>query len=242
MVASGDAEIVFVYSRARQRYFFGFAVFSFALLFVVLAATVSMFLTPLTPSTALATASALAFCSAVATDPLSVTTAFDTSTLIVESRRSLAAAKSKRVFVQSQPSLRPVPMLRPDLFILFVIFTSQRTVCVCLYVCIYVRHRVGVGVNARVRIVVGGLIASGKQAGECGGNDESQKLVSHCLAKPPPDEQFGKHTSEPKPATGPILAQKRKSIMQGFAESNGPETRGDSTKENYSKDWAKRKG
>ncbi len=33
-------------------------------------------------------------------------------------------------------------------------------------------------------------------------------------------------------------AQKHKSIIQGFAEPNGPKTRGDSTKDNYSKDWA----
>src|ERR1044072_1091746 len=37
-----------------------------------------------------------------------------TSTLIVESRRSSAAARSKRVLIQSQVSFAPVPTLRPD--------------------------------------------------------------------------------------------------------------------------------
>ena len=37
-------------------------------------------------------------------------------TLIVESRRSSAAARSKRVFTHNQPSFKPVPTVRPDSF------------------------------------------------------------------------------------------------------------------------------
>src|SRR6266480_3645086 len=72
-----------------------------------------MFFTLVTPSTDLATASALAFCAGLATVPVRVTTLLLTSTFIVESLKSSAAARSNRVFVQSQPSFSPVPMLRP---------------------------------------------------------------------------------------------------------------------------------
>src|ERR1044071_381911 len=75
-----------------------------------------MFFTLVTPSTDFATASARVFWAALATVPVSVTTPLSTSTLIVESRRSSAAARSKRVLTQSQPSFKPVPTVRPDSF------------------------------------------------------------------------------------------------------------------------------
>src|ERR1043165_6208250 len=75
-----------------------------------------MFLTLVTPSTDFATVSARDLCAALATVPVSVTTPLSTSTLIVESRRSSAAARSKRVLTQSQPSFKPVPTVRPDSF------------------------------------------------------------------------------------------------------------------------------
>src|SRR5687767_8768125 len=78
--------------------------------------TLSMFFTLLTPSTDLAIVAARALCGAVATVPVSVTTSLSTSTLIVESLRSSAAANSNLVLAHSQPSLSPLPILRPKSF------------------------------------------------------------------------------------------------------------------------------
>src|SRR5580765_715118 len=93
--------------NARPGYCFFDGALRLAFALLLSAVIFSRFFTPLTPSTDLAIVSAFAICSLLATVPLKVTTAFSTSTLIVESRTSSAAARSKRVFVQSQPSSRP---------------------------------------------------------------------------------------------------------------------------------------
>ena len=129
-----------------------------ALLFA--AATFKLFLTLFTPSTAFATCSAFAFCAAEATVPVRVTTPLSTSTLIVESRRSSAAASSNFVFTQSQPSFKPVPTVGPlplpradsDLCRAHSLHASELCDCVSVGVCC---GGVGVGICISSNVRVG---------------------------------------------------------------------------------------
>src|ERR1041384_964560 len=90
----------------------------------------------------LATFSALVFCAAVATVPFKVTTSLVTSTLIVESRRSVAAANAALVLNQIQLSFMPWPIvLEPLSFSHWALFFSYSSL-------VSFEQSIGVGVAA----------------------------------------------------------------------------------------------
>ena len=179
---------------------------AFALAFAFPACTFNWFLTLLTPSTAFATVSAFVFWAALATVPLSVTISLSTSTLIVESRRSSAAARSKRVLIQSQVSFAPVPTLRPDSFAsrlyrsLFASY-SERVGALLLFV---LATGVGVGVAVAIafafQLAVAFEFAVLSQPGSSTAsaakamNPVILRLINLLLTSEHTQSKFGKHT------------------------------------------------